>query len=175
MLLSGPLVFPGEIAGASLKPGVVRHAARDPRRVFPGEIAGASLKQPRARGHVDCDVDGFPRRNRRGLIEAGVCAACSGASGALRFPRRNRRGLIEALRKTAKNGVYDVVFPGEIAGASLKRGSGRPRRERGAGRFPRRNRRGLIEATRISSAMRPNSSSVFPGEIAGASLKLFTS
>ena len=42
-------VFPGEIAGASLKRLLDLVGARPVRRVFPGEIAGASLK-PIARG-----------------------------------------------------------------------------------------------------------------------------
>ena len=50
-----PWVFPGEIAGASLKRMVGAGAAPE-TKVFPGEIAGASLKPPlrRAREAVGC-------------------------------------------------------------------------------------------------------------------------
>ena len=37
-------VFPGEIAGASLKLARPDYIAKQPPEVFPGEIAGASLK-----------------------------------------------------------------------------------------------------------------------------------
>ena len=72
--------FPGGHAGASLK-------QRHPRRVdvepadFPGGHAGASLKLP-----VEPPVDpvdvGFPRRTRRGLIEAGYASRQSTAISA---------------------------------------------------------------------------------------------
>ena len=59
----------------------------------------------------------FPRRYRRGLIEA---------DGALvqhilhvRFPRRYRRGLIEA-RHTVGRLAARIGFRGDIAAASLK-------------------------------------------------------
>ena len=63
--------------------------------VFPGEIAGASLKRLRVFGLSVTFVLRFPRRNRRGLIEAFNWAPIVKwfATG---FPRRNRRGLIEA-------------------------------------------------------------------------------
>ena len=140
------------------------------RVVFPGEIAGASLKRHLPLGERR-QLHGFPRRNRRGLIEAraGARVACRPGSG--RFPRRNRRGLIEASDQPGGWRSRRIVFPGEIAGASLKRGdrarAGRrdlrvfPGEIAGAslkrepagqglqrvlGGFPRRNRRGLIEA-----------------------------
>ena len=54
-----------------------------------------------------------------------------------------------SLKRSHYSGVAGaiaaVVFPGGIAGASLKRGP-MARRGRGGGGFPRRNRRGLIEA-----------------------------
>ena len=60
--------FPGGHAGASLKRGDGRPRA-DGGRDFPGGHAGASLK-PVQRDDGDRDVAGFPRRTRRGLIEA---------------------------------------------------------------------------------------------------------
>ena len=85
--------FPGEIAGASLKPAWIRTGGAAKETEFPGEIAGASLK----------------RASRPG-----------GRFGRVRIPRRNRRGLIEAgTFHGPKCGVW-AEFPGEIAGASLK-------------------------------------------------------
>ena len=78
--------------------------------VFPGEIAGASLKR-RLR----------PRPERRRPD---------------RFPRRNRRGLIEAGPRRWGAARWRAVFPGEIAGASLKRPVLTPRPERGREVFP---------------------------------------
>ena len=64
----GIAVFPGGIAGASLKFAGGAHAAPGDRAVFPGGIAGASLKWFGNLFGGDA-VAGFPRRNRRGLIE----------------------------------------------------------------------------------------------------------
>ena len=61
-------VFPGGIAGASLKQEQARGVARVVVQVFPGGIAGASLKGAAGPQHRHPE-DGFPRRNRRGLIE----------------------------------------------------------------------------------------------------------
>ena len=41
---------------------------------FPGELAGASLKHGDLGDVGEDGLDGFPRRTRRGLIEAGTCA-----------------------------------------------------------------------------------------------------
>ena len=103
-------VFPGEIAGASLKRRVPRPSLAQHRPVFPGEIAGASLKPGRPGGFGGRSGSGFPRRNRRGLIEAGGCRT-------------------DWTR-------HQEVFPGEIAGASLKLGGGRGRHGGGTGVFP---------------------------------------
>ena len=86
------------------------------------------------------------------------------------LPRRIRRGLIEARSPASPISSSATPFPGEFAGASLKRGDG-PDRARDAARLPRRIRRGLIEAgqTRMHCG---SSSRAFPGEFAGASLKL---
>ena len=65
------------------------------------------------------------------------------------FPRRNRRGLIEAGIEGGICLPGGVGFPGEIAGASLKRIPGGGRIQSSAW-FPRRNRRGLIEASRTT-------------------------
>ena len=43
-----------------------------------------------------------------------------GRSRFARFPRRNRRGLIEACCARSWRARKSAVFPGEIAGASLK-------------------------------------------------------
>ena len=39
--------FPGEVAGASLKPKISRRCVDSPEDPFPGEVAGASLKLER--------------------------------------------------------------------------------------------------------------------------------
>ena len=94
--------FPGEIAGASLK---LRSPGRRPRPPvrFPGEIAGASLKHRGGPG-PDPPLRSIPRRNRRGLIEAGRRRRTTSGSG-WRIPRRNRRGLIEARTSTSTSGT----------------------------------------------------------------------
>ena len=61
--------FPGELAGASLKPRGVEAPGGAGVRPFPGELAGASLK-PRRRPTEYVQSRAFPRRTRRGLIEA---------------------------------------------------------------------------------------------------------
>ena len=143
---------------------------------------------------IEANQMGFPRRNRRGLIEAPPTSA-SGSCSPVRFPRRNRRGLIEAPTPATLPSSIATVFPGGIAGASLKQVGGEgdarlglrfPRRNRRglieargavehpanpAASFPRRNRRGLIEAGRCRTSIREGTR-VFPGGIAGASLKL---
>ena len=86
--------FPGEIAGASLKHDPVEVLAREGDGGFPGEIAGASLK-PFGSGPAERANAELPRRNRRGLIEAGRSRTTPGSTSTL--PRRNRRGLIEAF------------------------------------------------------------------------------
>ena len=134
--------FPGEIAGASLKPALVRDPVfvaglfprrnrrglieasggrapiEDPTADFPGEIAGASLKP----GEV----------GRGGQTEADFPGEIAGASLKPLQLRGPRAGCV-------------LDFPGEIAGASLKPASCSTSTRRPA-RFPRRNRRGLIEA-----------------------------
>ena len=111
---------------------------------------------------------GFPRRNRRGLIEASSPPRSTSARSPC-FPRRNRRGLIEAPASAVSIPASTRVFPGGIAGASLKRLGHRHGRDT-LPRFPRRNRRGLIEACDPTTANCPRAP-VFPGGIAGASLK----
>ena len=63
--------FPGGHAGASLKPGDRDEGESHEDEDFPGGHAGASLKRlvragPEGRGRR------FPRRTRRGLIEASL-------------------------------------------------------------------------------------------------------
>ena len=88
---------------------------------FPGEAAGASLKLRHA-GHI--------------AIRAGH-----------RFPRRSRRGLLEARGASAEALRGVTGFPGEAAGASLKPPRSAAINLCPQRRFPRRSRRGLIEAS----------------------------
>src|SRR5690606_20500803 len=85
--------FRGECAAASLKLELL-HTRRHPQRVF-------------------------PRRMRRGLIEAVRPSRRRGAD--LRFPRRMRRGLIEARSSCTRAVGTRSSFRGECAAASLKR------------------------------------------------------
>ena len=106
-------------------------------------------------------LGGFPRRNRRGLIEA-LRTQMQVFVPPYGFPRRNRRGLIEASHNYCRRVQHEPSgFPGGIAGASLKPSHHRteriPRR-----RFPRRNRRGLIEAAKFVGAFNPLNSLGFP-------------
>ena len=138
-----PVQFPGEIAGASLKPADLR-AGEPPTAEFPGEIAGASLK----RDELTVRVAGggtIPRRNRRGLIEA------TGPTRPRPGPREEFPGEIAGAslkRRDAARGSGRLrrQFPGEIAGASLKPVQEQPVGALRGGGIPRRNRRGLIEA-----------------------------
>ena len=134
---------------------------------FPGEIAGASLKQ------FFVVYEGLrqpliPRRNRRGLIEAPGVRERDRA-GREEIPRRNRRGLIEARR----GGIAHVRawrgFPGEIAGASLKRPPGALTRAVSSPRFPGEIAGASLKRGAVRGLRRRGGG--FPGEIAGASLK----
>ena len=62
---------------------------------------------------------GFPRRIRRGLIEAPLRSPWW--TGRLAFPRRIRRGLIEASSMNVTGSLASSCFRGEFAAASLKR------------------------------------------------------
>ena len=105
--------------------GVRRNRVRARTR-FRGECAAASLKRQLPARNGEC-LYVFPRRMRRGLIEARRTIRPLAASEA--FPRRMRRGLIEAARSR--------------------------RRFTPTRSFPRRMRRGLIEAKcRASMARR---------------------
>ena len=87
---------------------------------FPGEIAGASLKPGRKSDTIAASERGIPRRNRRGLIEA-HSRTRSTISGYSRFPGEIAGASLKpevALRLVDAGGGR---FPGEIAGASLKR------------------------------------------------------
>ena len=130
--------FPGGHAGASLKPG--RGAARRERRTyFPGGHAGASLKplhvtrrwrclQDFPGGHAGASLKPwastaafaaararFPRRTRRGLIEARSSGGCASLS-LPGFPRRTRRGLIEAGRGGAGLPRAGRISPADTPG-----------------------------------------------------------
>ena len=78
-------VFPGEIAGASLKLVPPRGLDRGPPAVFPGEIAGASLKRgarPRPSGshHVfPGEIAGASLKRRVRLTPRATCCAFSPA------------------------------------------------------------------------------------------------
>ena len=62
----------------------------------------------------------FPRRQRRGLIEA-RSASWTFAAWSAAFPRRQRRGLIEAAWGEVVRVKVEAPSPGGNAGASLKR------------------------------------------------------
>jgi len=120
------------------------------------------------RGVPRAHITLFPRRFRRGLIEAGM------AWGRITPTDIDFRGdsaaaslkLMFVLRGVRPNNY----FRGDSAAASLKRSGNLPRRDAGAS-FPRRFRRGLIEAKWPSStACRPRR--YFRGDSAAASLKL---
>ena len=81
------------------------------------------------------------------------------------FPRRNRRGLIEALRMRSAAAIATVGFPGGIAGASLKpflltlrgkiRVPGFPGGIAGASLKPRYAQTTLEDVRRVSPAESP--------------------
>ena len=115
---SGPdPLFPGEIAGASLKQDRRAHFG-DASAQFPGEIAGASLK-PEPQG---IRIGGGLRRFPGEIAGASLkpLAPRLHERAPLRVPRRNRRGLIEARLSRVGQALPPRAFPGEIAGASLK-------------------------------------------------------
>ena len=109
--------FRGEVAAASLKH---HHRVRERHGSvrFRGEVAAASLKQEDL-GEVDGLGMVFPRRSRRGLIEARMSSGH--IPSALVFPRRSRRGLIEAFMDFSAAHHSAHGFRGEVAAASLKR------------------------------------------------------
>ena len=87
----------------------------------------------------------IPRRNRRGLIEAGTGYAAL-LYGPERFPGEIAGASLKLIHPSSDEGFLAAGFPGEIAGASLKR------------------------ALRGIPVVLPPLTG-FPGEIAGASLK----
>src|SRR5207248_2286048 len=101
----------------------------------------------------------FPRRIRRGLIEAVYVLTSHTLPG--EFPRRIRRGLIEALRRFAISILRRSFRDGFVA-ASLKLQQ-RSHPPPGDRQFPRRIRRGLIEAR--TAFMLPASPVRFPRRI----------
>ena len=105
--------FPGEIAGASLKPLSVSVIGRRVVSVFPGEIAGASLK-PVHCSAISMFIVLVPRRNRRGLIEA--VANRSLPFDQRSVPRRNRRGLIEAMAQGQRVSAIAACSPAKSPG-----------------------------------------------------------
>ena len=183
--------FPGGHAGASLKPIYATHRTLLGQD-FPGGHAGASLKRTATAEFGGFPTPGFPRRTRRGLIEA-TSSSGEGSARSRRFPRRTRRGLIEAtvgapavdgsgytFPRRTRRGLIEA-FPGRRAGPPrpefprrTRRGlieapwSGCPRFARRG--FPRRTRRGLIEA-QAEPRIKPCHAAHFPGGHAGASLK----
>ncbi len=85
--------------------------------LFPGSLAGASLK----RADVADGGGGerpLPRLFGRGLIEA--IARCASTAKAGTLPRLFGRGLIEARLPPGGQGTRGGLFPGSLAGASLK-------------------------------------------------------
>ena len=135
--------FPGEFAGASLKRRSSWTPARR-RRPFPGEFAGASLKPVKPIAQCE-DWQTFPGEFAGASLKRLSCGCCLVLAQGL-VPRRIRRGLIEAARST-------VLDPSPCPPV------------------PRRIRRGLIEAMSARS-LTPGNLRSFPGEFAGASLKL---
>ncbi len=136
-------LFPGSLAGASLK--LLNLLCLTPLQLvlFPGSLAGASLKLRLGVRHEWGRSSALPRLFGRGLIEAGRAAW------------RLRRG--------------SRLFPGSLAGASLKRRLGRRTPLRPLS-LPRLFGRGLIEARRRRD-LGHWAHSLFPGSLAGASLK----
>jgi len=137
-----------------------------PNRHFRGDSAAASLKP------LDDQLAGasemeFPRRFRRGLIEAR--RAMPKPAWRSRFPRRFRRGLIEACGVDSTISTSCNDFRGDSAAASLKRGIDIAHRHLAA-LFPRRFRRGLIEAP-IAAQAHFALAADFRGDSAAASLK----
>ena len=107
-----PAGFPGEIAGASLKRAASMRL-ETARGGFPGEIAGASLKRSET-GFNPLTPITIPRRNRRGLIEAGGEGEVAAPDPEI--PRRNRRGLIEAGSTVAGAGAGAWDSPAKSPG-----------------------------------------------------------
>src|SRR5205823_2677475 len=87
-------IFRGVIAAASLKRRDAATPTHRASRIFRGVIAAASLK-PVTDREAFLALSDLPRRNRRGLIEAGTARKAE-PRRAWHLPRRNRRGLIEA-------------------------------------------------------------------------------
>ncbi len=119
----------------------------------------ALAKSPEARPQSGLQGKLFPRRIRRGLIEAMASARNRASSAA--FPRRIRRGLIEARRASSRRGGL-ARFPRRIRRGLIEARLVSPQQST-AGRFPRRIRRGLIEA--IWSVARSASPIAFPRRI----------
>jgi len=119
-------------------------------RGFPGDEAGAPLKHDKGAGYGPWSRE-FPRRRSRGSIEAR--RSFSRCSRARTFPRRRSRGSIEARRSRHPDEPVQPRFPGDEAGAPLKRRSPRPGPS-GERTFPRRRSRGSIEARRRRSGRR---------------------
>ena len=113
------------------------------RRSFPGEFAGASLKQALIAGGHPMATKAFPGEFAGASLKLWRLPALPCAATGV--PRRIRRGLIEAGRLQGQAG-------------------------RGRQGVPRRIRRGLIEALKVAASRRRYRP--FPGEFAGASLKL---
>ena len=138
------VVFPGNRAGASLKQRGASKEAPTLLFVFPGNRAGASLKHLN-RDAPDDSRSCFPRQSRRGLIETRLgCRRVGQCFGS--FPRQSRRGLIETMKVFRISSSEHFVFPGNRAGASLKRGiTAQGLFNTIEDTFPRQSRRGLIE------------------------------
>ena len=112
---------------------------------FRGEVAAASLKQGTGDGTGGVDLK-FPRRSRRGLIEARILGLPAGSGDCF-------RGEVAAASLKRAVQVHSIAqfsgFRGEVAAASLKQA--KPGIQPGPGvAFPRRSRRGLIEAIALA-------------------------
>ncbi len=113
-LLASLRLFPGFIAGASLKRRVIRRRVAGRRGLFPGFIAGASLKpngkQTRHRPHLQP----IPRLYCWGLIEAR--SPPLDATSRSSIPRLYCWGLIEATSIAPGAGLVGPYSPALLLG-----------------------------------------------------------
>jgi len=133
---------------------------------FRGDSAAASLKQVKT-WTDDKFRSLFPRRFRRGLIEARLSR--HGAAHPWQFPRRFRRGLIEATYSRRCIVGISSDFRGDSAAASLKQGTA-PMHQRRCRHF-----RGDSAAASLKPGSPYNYLNDLPdfrGDSAAASLKL---
>jgi len=94
-------------------------------------------------------VRGYPRRTRRGPVEA--TSASRRRRGAVAYPRRTRRGPVEAFRRGQHEACSHATIRDVRVAAPLKHAlNGND--ELAMHGYPRRTRRGPVEATRASTS-----------------------